>query len=173
MVAAATRAAGRDRGGSPTMLDILADRLQSLPTRELAPGEAILRAGTRTGRLFFLRSGELAVVRDGVTVTRIREPGAVFGEMSLLLDGPHTADVVATQPTVVHVVDEAREFLLATPELTAYVAAVLAHRLNAVTRYLVDVKTQYAVADSQLSMIDEVLDTVLTRHPRALRLPGA
>ena len=154
------------------MLETLAERLNSLPTRELAEGEALLRAGTRTGRLFFLRSGELAVVRDGVTVTRIREPGAIFGEMSLFLDGPHTADVIATQPTVVHEVESAQAFLLATPELTAYVAAVLAHRLNAVTRYLVDVKTQYATADNQLEMIDEVLDSVLTRHPRALRLPG-
>lgn len=152
------------------MLDDLAARLEALPTRELATGEALLQAGTRTGRLYFLRKGELAVVRDGITVTRIRERGAVFGEMSLLINGPHTADVIATEPTVCHVVESAQEFLLSTPELTAYVAAVLAHRLNAVTRYLVDVKTQYAASGTQLGMIDEVLDTVLTRHPRALRL---
>ncbi len=42
-------------------------------------------------------------------------------------------------------------------------AVVLAHRLDAVTRYLVDVKAQYGEADTRLGMIDEVLDFVLTR----------
>jgi CRP-like cAMP-binding protein len=154
------------------MLVTLAERLEGLPTRSLAPGETLLAAGTRTGRIYFLKDGELAVVRDGVTITRIREPGAIFGEMSLMLDGPHTADVVATEPSVCHVVEAAQDFLLANPELTAYVATVLAHRLDAVTRYLVDVKSQYAEAGTQLGMIEEVLTTVLTRHPRALRLRG-
>ena len=152
------------------MLHVPIEHLDTLPVCPLAAGEALLRAGTTTGKLFFLKRGELAVVREGVTITRIREPGAIFGEMSLLLDGPHTADVIATGPTECHVVDSAREFLLSRPELTAYVATVLAHRLNAVTRYLIDVKSQYAEAGTQLGMIDEVLDSVMTRHPRALRL---
>jgi CRP-like cAMP-binding protein len=152
------------------MLQALTAPLANLPILELTLGEALLQAGTTTGKLFFLKSGELAVVRDGVTITRIREPGAIFGEMSLLLHGPHTADVIATQPSVCHIVHDAREFLLANPELTAYVASVLAHRLDAVTRYLVDVKSQYAEAGTQLGMIDEVLESVMTRHPRALRL---
>ena len=86
------------------MPQALTDRLASLPTLELLLGEALLQAGTTTGKLFFLKSGELAVVRDGVTITRIREPGAIFGEMSLLLEGPHTADVIATEPSVCHIV---------------------------------------------------------------------
>lgn len=151
------------------MLKFLGNRLNSVPTFAYAAGETVLQAGTTTRRLVFLQSGELEVVRNGVAITRIREPGAVFGEMSLLLEGPHTADVVAVTPSVCHVVEEAREFLLASPEMTAYVAAVLAHRLDAVTRYLVDVKSQFADAGNHLGMIDEVLESVMTRHPRALR----
>ena len=152
------------------MLQELSARLASLPEREFAPGELLLQAGLRTGRLLFLKRGEVAIKRDGITVTRIREPGAVFGEMSLLLGGAHTADVVATEPTVCHVVDAAGDYLAETPELTAYVAVVLAHRLDVVTRYLVDIKSQYADAGTQHGMIDEVLESVLNRHPRALRL---
>lgn len=151
------------------MLKFLGDRLNSVPTFAYAAGDTVLRAGTTTQKLVFLKSGELEVVRNGVAITRIRERGAVFGEMSLLLDGPHTADVVAVTPSVCHVLEDAREFLLATPEMTAYVAAVLAHRLDAVTRYLVDVKSQFADAGNHLGMIDEVLESVMTRHPRALR----
>ena len=87
------------------MLKFLGERLKSVPTRAYAAGETVIAAGTTTGKLFFLCSGELSVVRDGVTITRIREPGAVFGEMSLLLGGPHTADVLATAPSVCHVVE--------------------------------------------------------------------
>lgn len=151
------------------VLKFPSERLAGVPTRELKAGEFLIRAGTRTGRLFFLESGELAVVRDGVAISRVREPGAVFGEMSLLLDGPHTADVVAVQPTLVHVCEEAAAFLLASPEMTAYVATILALRLDAVTRYLVDVRTQFAEEQGHLGMLDEVVETVLTRHPRALR----
>ena len=155
------------------MLKFLGEQLQSVPTRDYVAGESVITAGTTTGKLFFLQSGELSVVRDGVAITRIREPGAVFGEMSLLLGGPHTADVLATAPSVCHVLDAAGDLLLASPEMTAYVATVLAHRLDAVTRYLVDIKGQLADAGGHLGMIDEVLETVMTRHPRALRVKPA
>jgi CRP/FNR family cyclic AMP-dependent transcriptional regulator len=155
------------------VLKFLGERLKDVPTRAYATDEVVLRAGTTTGRLFFLQSGELSVIRGGLTITRIREPGAVLGEMSLLLGGPHTADVVATEPTVCHVVEAASEMLLASPEMTAYIAAVLAHRLDAVTRYLVDIKAQLADAGGHLGMIDEVLATMITRHPRALRAAKA
>lgn len=148
---------------------ILEEQLKTLPTLSFAAGETLMAAGTTTGRLIFLQEGELAVVREGVVVTRIREPGAVFGEMSLLLGGPHTADVVATRPSRCQVVEDAAAMLTASPELAAYVARVLAHRLDAVTRYLVDVKRQFAEADGHLGMVEEVLETVMNRHPRGMR----
>jgi CRP/FNR family transcriptional regulator, cyclic AMP receptor protein len=77
-------------------------------------------------------------------------------------------DVVALEPTTCHVVENAYDFLAAHPDLMAYVATVLAHRLSAVTRYLVDVKSQFADMGGHLGMIDEVIETMLTRHPRTL-----
>lgn len=151
------------------MLKVPGDRLVGVPTCDYAAGDRVLEAGTTSGKLVFLLSGELTVVREGVPIARVREAGAVFGEMSLLLGAPHTADVVATAPSVCHIVANARDFLLASPDMTAYVATVLAHRLDAVTRYLVDVKTQFADAGNHLAMIDEVLESVMTRHPRAMR----
>lgn len=151
------------------MLKYLGERLRAIPTCEFAVGETVIMAGTTSSKLFFLKSGELAVLRDGVAITRVREPGAVFGEMSLLLDGPHMADVAAVAPSVCHVVEAGPSFLVANPEMAAYLAAVLAHRLDAVNRYLVDVKSQFAEAGGHLGMVDKVLATVMTRHPRALR----
>lgn len=151
------------------MLDAVRARIETLPLERVAAGTTVLAAGTKTGRLLFLETGRIGIVRDGVTVTRVREPGAVFGEMSLLLDVPHTADVVALDESTLRVAEGAATLLLECPELTAYVATVLAHRLDAATRYLVDVKTQFADAGSHLGMIDEVLDSLASRHPKALR----
>lgn len=142
--------------------------LQALPERSFAAGEAIIRAGTRTGTLYFLESGRVAVGRDGVTITRIRQRWAVFGEMALLLGREHTADVTALEPVRCRVAEDGAAFVLARPALMAYVAAVLAYRLDAATRYLVDVKAQFADAGTHLGMVDEVLDALATRHPAAL-----
>lgn len=150
------------------MLEEVRRHVAELTLIRAPAGEVLLAAGTRSGRLLFLETGRLAVRRGGIIVTRVRQPGAVFGEMSLLLDAPHTADVVALEDSTCRLVEAAGDYLLRRPEMMAYVAAVLAHRLDAATRYLVDVKTQFADSGSHLGMIDEVLDSLVNRHPRGL-----
>lgn len=150
------------------MLEALREQLSELPLQNYVAGEVILPAGARTGRLMFLESGRVGICRDGVTVSKVREPGAVFGEMSLLLGVPHTADVVALDDCACRVVEQADAFLMARPAMLAYVAAVLAHRLDAATRYLVDVKAQLGDSQGHLGMIDEVLASLVNRQPRNL-----
>jgi CRP-like cAMP-binding protein len=150
------------------VLESIRARLDELPLQMFAAGERLLEAGTRSGRLLFLEQGRVAVTREGVTITRIRQAGAVLGEMSLLLDAPHTADVVAIEPTRCRVIENAGVYLLGQPAMMAYVAAVLAHRLDAATRYLVDVKAQFAEGGTHLGMIDEVLESLASRQPRAV-----
>lgn len=150
------------------MLEAVRARIDRLPPLRVAGGTTVLAAGTKTGRLVFLETGWIGIVRDGVTVTRVREPGAAFGEISLLLDVPHSADVVALDDSTLRIAEGAAALLLECPGLTAYVATVLAHRLDAATRNLVDVYSQFANAGSHLGMIDEVLDSLASRHPTAL-----
>jgi signal-transduction protein with cAMP-binding, CBS, and nucleotidyltransferase domain len=78
--------------------------LASLPTRSCAEGEVVLTAGSTTGQLLFLKDGVVEVVKDGVRIARVAEPGAVLGEMSALLGQPHTAEVTATAPSTFYVV---------------------------------------------------------------------
>lgn len=150
------------------MLESVREHLEALPLRSFAVGETLFVAGSRSNRLMFLETGRVAVMRDQVIVSRLRQRGAVFGEMSLLMDLPHTADVVAVDPTECRVVEEAGGYLLERPQMMAYVAAILAYRLDAATRYLVDVKSQFAGTSTHLDMIDEVLESLANRHPRAL-----
>jgi CRP-like cAMP-binding protein len=72
-------------------------RLADLPVTQYSAGEDVLTAGSSTGRLLVLKSGAVEVVKDGVQIAKVSTPGAVFGELSILLDQPHRADVRALE----------------------------------------------------------------------------
>ena len=80
-------------------------RLASLPVVQHAAREAVLTAGSKTGRLLFLRSGAVEVVKDGVQIANVSAPGSVFGEQAVLLDQPHTADVRTLEKSEFYVAD--------------------------------------------------------------------
>ena len=128
-------------------------------------GGIIIEQGTPQGRLLVLLTGEVEVLRDNVRVAKISEPGAVFGEMSVLLGSPHTATIRALKPCSFAIIDKPREFLEASAEASLHVAKLLAARLNSLNKYLVDVKQQYEGHD-HLGMVDDVLDTLMHHHPR-------
>src|SRR6516162_8642753 len=68
-------------------------RLATLPLATYQAGETVLTAGTKTSRLLILRKGAVTIEKEGTEITKVMEPGAVFGELSALLNQPHTADV--------------------------------------------------------------------------------
>jgi CRP/FNR family transcriptional regulator, cyclic AMP receptor protein len=67
-------------------------KLATLPLVTHRAGETGLSAASTTGRLLILKEGAVAVavVKEGVEIARVTEPGAVFGELSVLLGQPHT-----------------------------------------------------------------------------------
>jgi len=144
------------------------DQLASLPLRAYPRGATVLQAGSATGQLLFLKAGAVEVLKDGVRITRVAEPGAVFGEMAALLGQPHGADVRTLEPSTFHVVDDAAEFLDGEPGAVRYVAAILAQRLEALNRYLIDVKNQFREHDDHVGMIDEVIEAIAHKHPRTV-----
>src|SRR5215831_16961970 len=101
-------------------------RLATLPLVTYQAGETVL--ASRSGRLLILRKGGVAIVKDAIEIARVTEPGAVFGELSALLDQPHTADVFALESSQFHVAD-ANTLLVQDPIALFYVATVLARRL--------------------------------------------
>ena len=98
------------------------------------------RQGSKTGRLWILKKGAVAVVRQGIEIAKVAEPGAVFGDLSALLDTPHTADVRALEISVFHVADAASS--LQDPAVLVHVARVLAQRLNGASQALIELKTK-------------------------------
>ena len=55
------------------------------------PGQAVFLEGDASGDVFMLVSGTLDVLKGRKKIAELSEPGTVFGEMSLLLEGARTA----------------------------------------------------------------------------------
>jgi len=126
-------------------------RFADLPVTQYSAGEDVLTAGSSTGRLLVLKSGAVEVVKDGVQIAKVSTPGAVFGELSILLDQPHTADVRALEQSEFHIADA--PILLANDStVTLYVAAILARRLDSANQALIEVKRQLQAGDPRSSI---------------------
>ena len=134
--------------------------LSTLPTRDFAAGETIIAEDSTTGMLFFLINGE-----GEVPLASTSEPGSVFGEMSALLGTSHRASVRAVEPSSFYVVEDGRGFLQNHPVISMHVSELLARRLDALNKYLVDVRQQFEGHD-HLDMIDEVLEVLMHRQRR-------
>ena len=142
-----------------------------LPEVALAPGDVLVREGNPRGPVWVLVSGELTVSKGGTEVNTISLPGAVIGEMSLLLDLGHGATVVAATPARLRVAEDGAALLASDPAVIRLVAEGMARRLKFVTTYLADLKEQYGDAPG-LSMVSDVLSTLSHQEQPAAR-PGS
>ena len=101
-------------------------------------GHQLIRQGGRSGTLYVLKSGELEVTRDGTFISSVNRPGAIFGEMSVLLERPHSATVKAISDVEVYIIADALKILETHPAWTLQIARLLAQRLDATTMQLLE-----------------------------------
>jgi CRP-like cAMP-binding protein len=142
--------------------------ISALPLKEAAAGEVIIEQDRPEEGLYFLETGTVDIQRDGIHITEIHEPGAIFGEMSYLLKTVPMGTVRAKTDCRFRYVDNLESYLQEKPELMLYIAEVLAHRLNALSKYLVEIKRQFQGRNDHFGMIDEVLKALVNRSPRAI-----
>ena len=116
-------------------------KLSSLPVAAYGAGETVVTEGTRTGRLLFLKTGAVSIVKGDTEIARVTEPGAMLGELSVLLDQPHTADVRALETSQLYVAN-GTTLLSQYPDAVRHVATVLAHRLEEANRALIKLRGQ-------------------------------
>jgi CRP/FNR family transcriptional regulator, cyclic AMP receptor protein len=140
--------------------------------RSVSAGTLILHEGGTTGHLYVLIEGRLEVVKGDTVVAIVTEPGAVLGEMSVLLDQPHTATVRAASDSAVYEIGDAASFLRDQPEVALLIARLLAQRLNVATTYLADIMQQYAGHGDHLAMVGEILQTMINLPPMPIS-PGS
>ncbi len=113
-------------------MDLVQLRVQAsrtICTGHFEPGETVFQQGDLGDSMYVVRSGEVEIIRDGVSVVRLGA-GEYFGELALLHEHGRSATVRATKPTDVLLIPK-REFvelLAAFPEFSAGLAGIAAQR---------------------------------------------
>jgi formylglycine-generating enzyme required for sulfatase activity/CRP-like cAMP-binding protein len=156
--------------------DLIEKSLAALPLTKFQAGEVVLLAGSRSEQLLFLKKGTVAIVKDGIEIARVTQSGAVLGELSVLLNEPHTADVRAVEASHCHVASA--DTLARDPLILFSVAALLARRLNATNRVLVELKTQLkggqgGIVEKTIERMEGLLGGVLRLPAQSLESGGA
>jgi len=149
----------------------LLQRTAGLPEITLAPGDTLVREGEYGDGLWILISGTLQVSKAGTAISSVSRPGADIGEISLLLNSPFSATVVANEPCVLRYAADGRALLMSNPAITRLIAVGLAERLAFVTTYLADLKNQYGDSPG-LAMVSDVLNQLAHRQGPQVR-PGS
>jgi CRP-like cAMP-binding protein len=151
---------------------MILDLCRGFPERSYGAGETWIAEGAKTDTLTILIAGAVEVVKGDVQVHVATEPGAVFGEISALLDIPHTATVRTLAPSRAYVVTDAGRFLRGHPDLAYVLSKLMAQRLHGMTTYLADLKAQFEDRQDHLGMVDEVLESLLHQQDEEF-LPGS
>jgi len=142
-----------------------------LPEVTFQPGDVVVREGGAAGAIWVLVSGCLRVRKGTVEVNTVSRPGALIGEISLLLGTAYGATVEASESSVLRHAVDGRALLASDPGMSMMVAVGLAERLNVVTTYLADLKHQYGDAPG-LAMVSDVLNRLAQRQVPLAR-PGS
>lgn len=128
----------------------------SISLRFYAPGEVLVPQWGKLGTLFILKSGEVEVERNGAIISRTSQPGTLFGEMSVLLDRPHSASVRAVEAVEAYVVADPLAVLEQRPAWTLQLARLLAQRLATTTAALVAAREEDGLPE-QLVIPDYIM----------------
>ena len=73
--------------------------VEHLPEVAFGPGDVLIQEGEAGGGIWVLLSGKLRVRKGDTQVNTIDEPGAIIGEISVLLGHPYGATIEAMEPT--------------------------------------------------------------------------
>jgi CRP/FNR family transcriptional regulator, cyclic AMP receptor protein len=152
--------------------DAFKQSLAALPIAVYEPGETVLEAGSTTGQLFILRNGVVEVTRDGRMIAKVSERGAVFGELSCILDKPHSADVRALERSEFHVA-QASSLISENVAALLYVSQILARRLESANDAIIELKEELdtgkhpGVIGKALSRLEKLLSPVGANTPES------
>ena len=94
--------------------------------------------GAKSGALCILIDGQVEILKGDFQVNTVSDPGALFGEMSILLDAPHTATVRALGKCEVYWIEDGDAFLRSNKDAVYDLLKTVTKRLRDVTAHLTD-----------------------------------
>jgi len=105
-------------------------------------GQILFLEGDDAQDLYLLVSGELDIIKGNMKISEITEKGALFGEMSFLLDSRRTATTRARGEVKVICIpkEEITSFLRNFPSVAETITKALAHRLDETSQILFGLK---------------------------------
>jgi CRP/FNR family transcriptional regulator, cyclic AMP receptor protein len=136
------------------------------PQRQLARGDVLIEAGEAGGELYVLEKGRLVVERDGVAIATIIEPGALIGEMSVLLGIDHSATVRADAPSTVRVIEDGIPFLERTPLMALHVATLACERLDRTSALLVEMRKDAEGKAEEQGLLGRIFSSLTAPPPK-------
>ena len=89
--------------------------------REYEEREVIIQEGDVDPYLYFLLKGKVKIIKDGVQIASIEEPGEIFGEMRIISSASRSASIYAVEKTLCLAVDTtAKERLSSQEEINEF-----------------------------------------------------
>lgn len=147
------------------------ESLKEFPIISLSKGDDLLTEGEKTDSVYFLLEGVVQVLKGDYVVAVVSDQNAVFGEMSIMLDRPHSATVQCMEDSTFYQIAHPKQYLEDHPNVIWHIAQTLCMRLFNLNQYLVDVKHQYEGHD-HLNMVDDVLEALLNQQKTSVTRRG-
>ena len=133
------------------MIDLKTLEAENLPTRNLKAGEVLIAedtanvgAGGVKGLVYVLQYGKVEVLHEEQQLCVIAEPGAIFGEVAVILRTNHQATVRAKADSTFLVINDFESLAAKHPELSWAVTQLLAKRLVATNEILTAARKRFA-----------------------------
>ena len=129
------------------------------PRKTFAAGATIIREGEQGDAAYIIVAGRCDIQKElpsGTDTLMSIGPGAVFGEMAIMTEGPRTATVVATEPTTVLVVTSAildREMEALKPWIATLLKSLAARFRDIDTKH----RATYSAGPSPARLANQVL----------------
>lgn len=133
-------------------------------------GESLIGEGDPDPSLVILKEGGVEILRENVRIATSESPGAIFGEISVILRTPHSATVKALVPTTCYVINDPDSFLWQNAEVNFELMRVLAQRLMAVNDHLVELSRRSEDQDDTVERIVRRIEASL--HGEESRTPN-
>ncbi|MBZ4203074.1 MAG: cyclic nucleotide-binding domain-containing protein [Methylovulum sp.] len=106
-------------------------------TMHFAAGQTISVEGSIGMGWYILLQGTIGVYKKGARIAEFTKKGAVFGELSTILNTPRTATLKADSVAdVLYIEENLEQLIIKHPDITRKIIVSLAERLTKTTRDL-------------------------------------
>lgn len=106
---------------------------------KFAAGDVIVKEGDKANCFFVLKSGKVAIFKQGKKLTEFERDDATIGELSGILMKPRTATVLAVTDVYAEKIEgDVKTLVRENPDMAAVIVLNLAERLDKTTGQLAD-----------------------------------